>query len=447
MADRYNEWDYLERDGNYPGAYDRQNSQPYAGPSSSAGRDQSQSAYGPGDGGYADQTAENYNDNSYSGTQYYAQYAAAPPPHPERYPEPRTQLLYSPTDGRTVHDFYTRIDNDYRLMGDGNSPASPVDERPGLDVDRKHSSYYSGLDAGFHAALEGKPVSIVSTDDGKLGVVVAPEPGSSLDVGVASPSGSYYPSVGGANSNASVYGLAPSDHSMRGADSDASVFELAPSDHYELTASPDRRSQDQTSVVRIDAAGKRHWATWEQAAIFCAAVGTTGEALARAFVAPAGVVGAVAVANASEVVNGLWKVKGEFAKLQRGEKPNWDEALNGISKTIAYGAIAGIPAQVYRSYQPDAGDPGQVVFDRNAMRMAALPAGVSAAGFVAALVFDKRARAQMEKEARTNQHHGAAGLQSRGTEGRERGQEEDAPSHHRRKGKGKDKVRAAAPGS
>ncbi|WP_433119172.1 hypothetical protein [Micromonospora sp. CA-246542] len=426
MADRYNEWDYLERDGNYPGAYDRQNSQPYAGPSSSAGRDQSQ-AYGQGDVAYADQTAENYNGYSYNGTQDYAQYAAAPPPHPERYPDPRTQLLYSPTDGRTVQDFYPRIDNDYRLMGEGNSPASPVDERPGLDVDRKYSSYYSGLDAGLQAALEGKPVSIVSTDDGKLGVVVAPEPGSSLGVGVASPSGSYYPSVGGADSNASVFGLAPSDH-------------------YELAASPDRRSQDQTSVVRIDAAGTRHWATWEQAAMLGAAVGNTGEALARAFVAPAGIVAAVAAANAPDVVNGLWDAKSELMKLQRGEKPNWDRALSGLSKAIAYGATAGIPAQVYRAYQPDAGDSSQVVFDRNAMRMAALPAGISAAGAFASFVFDKRARAQMEKEARTNQHHGAAGLESRGTEGRERGQE-DAPSHHRHKGKGKGKVRAAAPGS
>ncbi|WP_327032148.1 hypothetical protein [Micromonospora ureilytica] len=425
MSDYPSEWDYYDQSGNYRDAYSSRNMQPT---SNSAGYDQSQevgqqpnlggAAYGQGDVIYADrmsleQPAQSYGGYSASGSPDYSQYAAVPPANLEQYyPPDRAQSLYSPTDGRTNDDFYPNLGKNYRLMGEGNSPASPVEERPGMDLHDQNYSYYRGLEAGLLAALEGKPVSIVSTGDGKLGVVPDSQPGS------------YQSSVQGADSNASVMGLAPSDQ-------------------YQISESPDRRSQDQSSVLRIDATGKKHWATWDQAAMLGVAVGNTAEALARAFVAPAAVVAAVATANAPDVVNGLWTARNELAKLQNGESPNWDRALSGFSKAITFGAAAGVPAQVYRAYQPDAGDSNQVVFNRTDMRWAALPAGISAAGAFASLVFDKRARAQEERESRSNQHRGAAGLESQRVEGRDRGQE-DSPSGHRKKGKGK--AKAPAPG-
>ncbi|MEV1015859.1 hypothetical protein AB0I89_06180 [Micromonospora sp. NPDC049801] len=447
MSDLYNEWDYYNQDGSYANAYSGRNS-----PTAAGSNNYAQYAQSPGAGsdpnlaGYRSGDVVSYDrlsvDTQYvdsgsqyvdSGSQGYAQYAAAPTPY-RIDPVPREQLLFSQTDGRTVNDFYPNIDYNYRLMGEGNSPTSPVAERSGLDLDRNHSEY-RGLEAGFIAALEGRPVSIVSTGDGKVGVVPAPEPGSyqpslqdggsSLGVGEASQPGSYQPS-------------------LQNADSDASIRGLAPSDQYQISETPDRRSHDQSSVVRIDAAGRRHWATWEQAALLGAAVGLTGEALARALVAPAGVVAAVAATSAPDVVHGLWNAKAEFVKYQNGQKPNWDRALSGLSKAIAYGATAGIPAQMYRAYQPGAGDSNQVVFNRAEMRLAAIPASIAAGGAFAALVFDKRARAQQEKETGVNQHHGFAGLESQSAEGRDRGRE-DNPGLHRRKGK--EKVKAAAQGS
>ncbi|MGC4769044.1 hypothetical protein ACLQ25_08665 [Micromonospora sp. DT44] len=416
MSDLYNEWAYYNQDGSNANAYSGRNSPTAAGSNNYAQYAQSQAAgsdpnlgragYGPGDVVDSDRLRidTQYVDN---GTQ---------------------------TDGRTVNDFYPNINHDYRLMGGGNSPTSSVAERSGLDLDRNHSDY-RGLEAGFLAALEGKPVSIVSTGDGKLGVVPAAEPGShapslqgggsSLGVGMASQPGSHQPSP-------------------QGADFDASIRGLAPSDQYQIQETPDRRSQDQTSVVRIDAAGRKHWATWEQAALLGAAVGFTGETLGRALVAPAGILAGVAAASVPDVVNGLWAAKTEFLKYQNGGRPNWDRALSGLSKAIAFGATAGIPAQMYRAYQPGAGDPDQVVYDGPQMRWAALPAGIAAGGAFAALVFDRRARAQEVKEAGVNQHHGFAGLESQSAEGRDRGRE-DVSGVHRRKGQ--ERAKAAAPGS